>query len=165
MGQAATYYNTSTATCCYTLQHAHCNTLQRTATHCNTQIASRGSETTQQRAKLQHTATHTLQHTATHCNTHTAKHCNTLKHTATHRSLVTAAKQHNKGLTALKIGANTHFFRRPLQRNHLAATKWSEIATNEPPKRKFGDRLLAHRKLLTAQQVVLKCVSVYCSVL
>ena len=63
-----------TATHCNTLQHkkkiaeianrTHCNTLQHTATHCNT---------------LQHTATqkmnsrncklNTLQHTATHCNT------------------------------------------------------------------------------------------------
>ena len=75
------------------LQHTatHCNTLQHTATHCNT---------------LQHSATHcnTLQHSATHCNTlqytvtrctmscsesHTiyrltATHCNTLQHTATH---------------------------------------------------------------------------------
>ena len=52
---------------------AHCNALQHTATHCNTQ----------------HAATHcnTLQHTATHCNTlqRTATR-NTLQHTATHCS-------------------------------------------------------------------------------
>jgi len=64
----------------------HCNTLQHTATHCNT-LRSRRRQT------VQHTATHcnTLQHTATHsahggdrqCNTlqHTATHCNTLQHT------------------------------------------------------------------------------------
>jgi len=56
----------------------HCNTLQRTVTHCNT---------------LQHVwdnSSHTLnmQHyySAVHCNTlqHTTTHCNTLQHTATH---------------------------------------------------------------------------------
>jgi len=42
------------------LQHAHCNTLQHTATHCNA-----------------------LQRTATHCNAlqRTATHCNALRHT------------------------------------------------------------------------------------
>ena len=75
-----TQYNTlqHTATHCNTLhslQHTatHCNTLQHTATHC---------------ISLQHTATifHALQHNdATHCSTlqHTATHCNTLQHTAT----------------------------------------------------------------------------------
>ena len=60
-----------TATHCNTLQHTplteetdsatHCNTLQHTATHCNT-LRSRRRQT------VQHTATHrnTLQHTATH---------------------------------------------------------------------------------------------------
>ena len=40
------------------LQHAHCNTLQHTATYCNTP-----------QHHPAHTATHTLQHAATHCNT------------------------------------------------------------------------------------------------
>jgi len=50
----------------------HCNTLQHTATRCNTlQCIVRCN---------------TLQHTAMHHNTlqHTATHCNTLQHTATH---------------------------------------------------------------------------------
>ena len=67
-----------------------CNTLQHTATHCNTLHALQHSA---------HTATHcntvhALQHTATHCtqrntlqhSAHTATHCNTqhtLQHTAT----------------------------------------------------------------------------------
>ena len=78
---------------CNILQQYFCNTLQHTATHCNTfeNVCS----------TLQHTATTSLQHTATHCNTlqHTttrqrmsAAHCNmlqqhfcnTLQHTATH---------------------------------------------------------------------------------
>ena len=64
----------------------HNNTLQHTATHCNTM---------QTHVIWQHTAIHckSLQRTATHCNTlqHTAIHCNTLQvsatqqqHTATH---------------------------------------------------------------------------------
>jgi len=67
------------------LQHTatHCNTLQRTATDCST---------------LQHTATHcsTLQRTATHCNTlqHTAAHCDTLQHTATHRNTLQHTATH-----------------------------------------------------------------------
>jgi len=55
--------------------HSHCNTLQHTATHCNT------------------THGNTRQHTTTHkshrvsridCDTLTATHCNTLQHIATH---------------------------------------------------------------------------------
>jgi len=50
------------------------DTLQHTATHCNTlqNIAN-------PRNTLQHTATHTMHRTATHCNTlpHTATHCHT----------------------------------------------------------------------------------------
>jgi len=85
---------------------AHCNTLQYTATHCNTVVCLvtvmslvRHAATT-----LLNTATpcNTLQHTATPCNTticlvtcvslvqraattnpNTATHCNTLQHTAT----------------------------------------------------------------------------------
>jgi len=81
-----------------------CNTLQHTATHCNTQVVV---EVVHPNAQLQQTAVHcnTLQHTATHCNTQvvvevvrpnaqlqhivihfntlqcTATHCNTLQHT------------------------------------------------------------------------------------
>jgi len=66
----------------------HCNTLQHTATQCNTDII--------QACCFQWC--NTLQHTATHCNTlqrrrhlcmlpwmlqHTATHCNALQHTAT----------------------------------------------------------------------------------
>jgi len=104
-----------TATHCYTLQHRaslqyvwllegasltwliHCNTLQHTAKQSLQHTATRCNT-------LQHTATHfnTLQHTATRCNTgphysaydswkglfwhgsFTATRCNTLQHTATH---------------------------------------------------------------------------------
>jgi len=73
------------------------NTLQHTATHCNTlqhadvpytmgikQQKQMGDQALPLFNTLQHTATYynTLQHTATHCNTlqHTATHCNTLQH-------------------------------------------------------------------------------------
>ena len=70
----------------------HVNTLQRTATHCNTL-----------QHKLQCNA---LQHTATHCNRiidalptrrhqHTATHCNTLQHTTTHNTLQRTATHCN----------------------------------------------------------------------
>jgi len=87
----------------------NCDTLQRTAPHCNIlqrnslqHTATRGWKcvtgtlcdllgVTMLRlvaTHMQHTATHchTLPHTATHCHTlpHTATHCNTLPHTATH---------------------------------------------------------------------------------
>jgi len=77
----------------------HCNTLQRTAERCMTNVTS-GCESrvkTLQDAATQHTATHcqhianTLQHTATHCSKpssktpqHTATYYNTLPHAATH---------------------------------------------------------------------------------
>ena len=84
---------------CFTLK------VQHTATQCNTvqhmsqrmgwcfchgihlqKILSRYSS--QEKQKLQRTATHcnTLQHTATHCDTlrHTATHCDTLQYSATH---------------------------------------------------------------------------------
>ena len=83
---------TRSATQSNTLQHTatHCNTLlQRTATHWkNLSETSQLTGLGRERLTLQHTATHcnTLQHTATHCNTlqHTATHCNTLQHTATY---------------------------------------------------------------------------------
>jgi len=57
-----------------TLSTTPYDTLQHTATHCNTlqNIAN-------PRNTLQHTATHTMHRTATHCNTlpHTATHCHT----------------------------------------------------------------------------------------
>ena len=59
---------------------SHCNTLQHTATLCNT---------LQHRNTLEHIATHCntgIRYLlVTHCNTlqHTATHCNTLQHTAT----------------------------------------------------------------------------------
>jgi len=74
----------------------HCNTLQHTATHCNTlQLEAR------------HTAPHcnTLQHTATHCNAlqlearHTAPHRNTLQHTATHCNLRRDTLHHTVWIT------------------------------------------------------------------
>ena len=73
-----------------------CNTLQRTAAHCNTCLGTYDMvhasavplDSLQHTVTLQHTATHcnTLQHTAVHCITlqHIAAHCSTLKHTATH---------------------------------------------------------------------------------
>ena len=88
---------------------AHYNTLQHTATLCNTLLlylhiegAARISGLTTLTNTLQHTATHcnTLQHSApvctyrrccesrvwplSHSHLHTATHCNTLQHTATH---------------------------------------------------------------------------------
>jgi len=72
-----------TATHCNTLQHAattHCNTLQHAATHHNVLPFVETSAT--QCNTLQYTATHrnTLQHTATRCNTlqHTAPNYNVL---------------------------------------------------------------------------------------
>jgi len=66
----------------------HCNTLQHTATHCE--------------SVLQHTATHcnTLQHTATHCNTlqHTATHYNTLQQTANNTLQQTATLWHRESV-------------------------------------------------------------------
>jgi len=104
----ATCCSTHTAKHRNMLQHTHCNTPQHAAAHTlNTRLMKRisiGSSNTQQ--SLQHTASHcntphctahcntlhrtatpcdTLQHTATYCNTlhHTATHCDTLQHTAT----------------------------------------------------------------------------------
>ena len=87
---------------CDTLQRTAtcCNTLQHTATHIQGLAVDWSCHVTLTLLPdtLQHTATHcnTLQHTATHCNTHTgargrleltdslqhvATHCNTLQHT------------------------------------------------------------------------------------
>jgi len=71
----------------------HCNTLQHTITHCSTLQHTHSYVWGTWHDSLQHTATHcnTLIHMCevrgvTHCNTlqHTATHCNTLQHTATH---------------------------------------------------------------------------------
>jgi len=81
-----------------TLQHTatHCNTIQLTATRCtfeNSVRQKRSSEgtskgTAKHCSALQHTATYgTSQHKRTKDKTtlqHTATHCNTLQHTATH---------------------------------------------------------------------------------
>jgi hypothetical protein len=91
-----------------------CNTLQHTATHCNT-LQER--ERQQRGALLQHTATHcsTLQHTArerasakrcfvaTHCNTlqHTATHCSTLQHTATHCNTLQERERQQRGALSI----------------------------------------------------------------
>jgi len=96
----------------------HCNTLQHTATHCNTWPILQDTATHCNTGKsccrcyawtwmvsfgvlqahcntLQHTATHcnTLQHTATHCNTlqHGHPRCNCLQHTATQEKAVAGA--------------------------------------------------------------------------
>jgi len=86
------------------------NTLQHTATHCNTlqlkhvfhfRILPPSTVATHiatHCSTLQHTAAHcnTLQHTATHCNTlqHIAVHDNTLQHTTTHCSTLLHAATH-----------------------------------------------------------------------
>jgi len=65
-----------TATHCNTPQHTttHCNTLQHTATHCNTLFS-----------RLLQATIFSAWHTSTHCNPlqPTATHCNTLQHTTT----------------------------------------------------------------------------------
>ena len=97
-----------TATCCNTLQH--------TATHCNTHaLACHPSSFLKEiRLTLYHTAPqcNTLQHAATHCNTHAlmspssfsrggcltlhlpAPHCTTLHHTAPHCNTLQHASTH-----------------------------------------------------------------------
>jgi len=109
---------------CNTLQRtaAHCNTLQHATTRCDTHIHI---DTCINAATycnaLQHTATHcntlkhaatrcnTLQHTATHCNTpqHTATHWNTLQHTATHCNTLQHTATHCNMLqhTCIKSGS------------------------------------------------------------
>ena len=62
-----------------------CNTLQHTATHCNTLHALQHSAHTATHCNTVHTLQHTATH-STHCNTlqhsaHTATHCNTSQHT------------------------------------------------------------------------------------
>jgi len=94
-----------------TLQHTatHCNTMYNTATHCSAlQLAATHCNT------LQHTAAHcnTLSHTATHCNTlqHTATHCNTLQHTATHCNRTRALPRINKEARSILYTLNRLFF-------------------------------------------------------
>jgi len=97
----ATHRNT-----CNTLQQtaSHCNTLQHTATHCNTRNTLQ--RTTTHCNALQHTSTHynTLQHTATHCNAlqHTATHYDTLQHNATHCNTLHTDMRGNS-ITSLQI--------------------------------------------------------------
>jgi len=77
----------------------YCNTLQHTATHCNTL----------------HTATHcnALQHTTTHCNTlqhirhYTAIYGNTLQHIAIHRNILQHTAKHCNALQRTLIRGST----------------------------------------------------------
>ena len=73
---------------CWRHTATHGDTLQCTATRCDTRQHTLWR--LWERRCWRHTATHCdrLQHTATHCNTlwQTAIHCNTLWHTATHRN-------------------------------------------------------------------------------
>ena len=69
----------------------NCNTLQHTATHCNTlgwATLYTDMHTYSQKSGRYSIVDIQRLHTATHCNTlqHTATHCNTLQHTATHCS-------------------------------------------------------------------------------
>ena len=70
-----------------------CNTLQHTATHCNTLQPHTYTSPCERYAPH----CHTLQHTATHCNTlqHTATHCNTLQHTAATHIHMTQRDMHH----------------------------------------------------------------------
>ena len=85
-----------TATHCNTLQFRHCNTHP---TYCNTQYEC-GLKWMLDwiRALLRRTrciATHnTLQHTATHCNTLQHRHSYTLQHTAIHSGFANVCKMH-----------------------------------------------------------------------
>jgi len=81
---------------CNTLQHtAKYNTLQHTATHCNSHCNSHCNTPSlsytlplicRNSLAFADAGYTTLQHTVTHCNSlqHTASHCNTLQHPATH---------------------------------------------------------------------------------
>ena len=114
------------------------NTLQHTATPCNT---------LQLKGELQcpqHTATHcnTLQHTATHCNTRhcnkpklkgelhcpqssppaTATHCNTLQHTATYCNTL----QHTV-LWGLRLSPQCHIVCSNLNRDLCRATRCNTL--------------------------------------
>ena len=90
-------FSCPSSTCNIHMWRDMCNTLQRTATHCNT------LRHTNRNVHMWHDICNTLQHTATHCNTlqHTATrcdiltamfisdmtyaaHCSTLQHTAAH---------------------------------------------------------------------------------
>jgi len=74
----------------------HCNTLQHTATHCNT---VRHCNT------LQLTTIHciTRQYTATICHTSTATHCNTLQHTASIYNTSTATHHNTPQHCSLQV--------------------------------------------------------------
>ena len=112
-----------TATLCNTLQHSatHCNTLQ---TRCNTlQPAACHRQGRLHRALLwnrRQSAAYSLrwsglfcrslllQHPATHCNTlHTATHCNTLQHTATHCNALEHTATHWNTLQHTATHCNT----------------------------------------------------------
>ena len=78
--------------------YSHCNTLQHTATHCNTSADALCQLAVAYVYEHMYSHCNTLQHAATHCNTsahvlcqlavacvyeHIYSHCNTLQHTAT----------------------------------------------------------------------------------
>jgi len=105
---AATHSRPSQKECTLRQACPNCNTLQHTATHCNTlHVTDAGGVRARTKLPaLQHLHCSTLQHSATHCNTlqqsaihcnilqHSATHCNTLQHIATHCNAVTAAHCH-----------------------------------------------------------------------
>ena len=88
----------------------HYNTLQHTATRCNTPVKHYGG--TLQSANNAH-----LQRTATHCHTlqHTATYCNTLRHAATHQS------NNMAGLCRVQIMLASLYFCQPMLGGRSAA--------------------------------------------
>ena len=115
----------------------HCNTLQHTATHpesqelCGIESCANQKNTLRHTAHtLQHTATHriTLQRTATHCNTlqHRAKHCNTLHHIATHSSLQSLrliSENADNAFSGYQASKRTHSWVSSNSENAFSATK------------------------------------------
>jgi len=91
----------------------HYNTLQRTATHCNTQQLSATLYTT-----LQHITTRCNTGSATLCNTlqETARDCNTLQHSAT----LCNTMQHSATLcNTLQHAQRVHYSCRALLKGHF----------------------------------------------
>ena len=85
MRHTAAHWNTRLPSALVLMPHtiSHCNTLQRTATHC---IALQHTPAGGTDAIIHCVHSSLLQRTAMHCNAlqRTATHCNTLQHTATH---------------------------------------------------------------------------------
>jgi len=88
----------------------HCNTLQHTATHCNTPHCNTLQHTATHCSTWRHTATrHTmLHHTARCCTTlqHVDEHCNTLQHNAQHSN--NKCVSHTFALSSLHSQKHTH---------------------------------------------------------